>query len=178
MSTALCLSSSRVVCSTISTDGQRCIGRSDDPNNFRFMTVKKIEISDNRLTREADTDSSYGKELILDLHDCDTSRFTRHSIEQFCSELCELIDMEPCDLHFWDDLDVPEEEQQTHPKTKGTSVVQFILTSTIVIHTLVLMKAAYANIFSCKEFDTDAAAKFTAKWFRSTDWTFQVVTRR
>ncbi len=61
--------------------------------------------------------------------------------------------MECCDLYFWDDLGVPNEDQQTDPKTKGTSAVQFILTSTIVIHTLDLMKSAYINIFSCKKFD-------------------------
>ena len=120
----------------------------------------------------------YGVELILDLHSCDTSRFTRAAIERYFTELCDLIDMERCDLHFWDDLGVPEGEQQTDPKTKGTSAVQFILTSTIVIHTLDLTKVAYVNIFSCKEFDTDEAAQFTAKWFGSTDWTAQVVTRR
>ena len=120
----------------------------------------------------------YGKELILDLHGCDGRRFTRDNIERFCAELCELIDMEPCDLHFWDDVGVPEGECQTHPKTKGTSAVQFILTSTIVIHTLDLMKTAFVNIFSCKEFDTDEAAEFTAKWFGSEDWTKQVVVRR
>jgi S-adenosylmethionine decarboxylase len=122
--------------------------------------------------------SAYGLELILDLHDCDGDSFTRQSISEFCAELCDLIDMEACDLHFWDDVGVPPEEQQTHPKTKGTSAVQFILTSTIVIHTLDLMKVAYVNIFSCKEFDTDEAAKFTAKWFRSTNWTANVVVRR
>ncbi len=86
--------------------------------------------------------------------------------------------MERCDLHFWDDFGVPEAEKQTHPKTKGTSAVQFILTSTIVIHTLDLMKAAYVNLFSCQEFDADEAAEFTAKWFGSMDWTANVVTRR
>jgi S-adenosylmethionine decarboxylase len=121
---------------------------------------------------------AYGQELILDLHGCDASRFTRKEIEVFCEKLCDLIDMERCDLHFWDDVGVPEEEQQTHPKTKGTSAVQFILTSTIVIHTLDLMKAAYVNIFSCREFDTDETAKFTAKWFGSTNWTANVVVRR
>ena len=120
----------------------------------------------------------YGQELILDLHCCDTRRFTRIGIERFCQELCELIDMERCDLHFWDDVGVPEDETQTSPKTKGTSAVQFILTSTIVIHTLDLMKVVYVNIFSCKEFDTDEAANFTAKWFDSKDWTKQVVIRR
>ena len=121
---------------------------------------------------------AYGYELILDLHSCDAAKFTRAEIERFCASLCELIAMERCDLHFWDDLGVPEEEQQTDPRTKGTSAVQFILTSTIVIHTLDLVKAVYVNIFSCKEFDTDEAAKFTANWFRSEDWTAQVVTRR
>lgn len=121
---------------------------------------------------------AYGQELILDLHDCDARRFTRVGIERFCEELCELINMERCDLHFWDDVGVPEEERQTHPKTKGTSAVQFILTSTIVIHTLELMKAAYVNIFSCKSFDTEKAARFTADWFGSKHWGQTVVTRR
>ena len=131
------------------------------------------------MTAQANAEvSPYGIELILDLHECNTSRFTRSAIERFFIELCDLIDMERCDIHFWDDVGVLEEEQQTHPKTKGTSAVQFILTSTIVIHTLDLMKAAYVNIFSCKKFDTDEAAEFTAKWFGSTDWTANVVTRR
>lgn len=122
--------------------------------------------------------SAYGLELIIDLHECDEARFNRQSIARFCAELCDLIDMEPCDLHFWDDLGVPEEEQQTNPKTKGTSAVQFILSSTIVIHTLELMRAAYVNIFSCKEFDTDEAERFTATWFGSRDWTATMVNRR
>ena len=121
---------------------------------------------------------AYGCELILDLHNCDAAKFTRGDIERFCAGLCDLIGMERCDLHFWDDLGVSEEEQQTDPRTKGTSAVQFILTSTIVIHALDLVKTVYVNIFSCKEFDTDSAAKFTADWFCSEDWTAQVVTRR
>ena len=127
---------------------------------------------------EKDASLYYGLELILDLHECNAARFNRRDITTFCRELCELIDMERCDLHFWDDVGVPENKRQTHPKTKGTSAVQFILTSTIVIHTLDLMKAAYINIFSCKEFDTDEAAQFTANWFASADWTANVVVRR
>ena len=128
--------------------------------------------------KECPPTQAYGQELILDLHGCDVSRFTRDGIERYCAELCELIDMERCDLHFWDDMGVPEDEQQTDPKTKGTSAVQFILTSTIVIHTLDLMKAVYVNVFSCKEFDTEEAAAFTVKWFGASDWTTNVVTRR
>ena len=107
----------------------------------------------------------YGKELILDLHECDSSKFTRESIKRYFIDLCELIDMEVCDLHFWDDEGVPEVEKQTDPKTTGTSAIQFILTSNITIHTLDLMNTVYVNLFSCKDFDADAAADFTKAWF-------------
>ena len=133
------------------------------------------------MTRESSAQQAvapYGCELILDLHHCNTRRFTRSGIRGFCTRLCKLIDMERCDLHFWDDVGVPHSEQQTNPKTKGTSAVQFILTSTIVIHTLDLMNAAYVNIFSCKDFDAEEAAKFAAEWFGSSDWTANMVIRR
>lgn len=108
----------------------------------------------------------YGYELLLDLHNCDPLIFNRNSIDQFFTELCELIDMEKCEVHFWDDIGVPLEEQQTEPHTKGTSAVCFILTSTIVIHTLDLLRTVYVNIFSCKSYDPEVAAEFTKKWFR------------
>lgn len=109
--------------------------------------------------------SPYGQELIVDLHDCDVRLFTRETIGEYFTGLCQVIDMEPCDVHFWDDIGVPEHEQQTQPHTKGTSAIQFILTSNITIHTLDLLGVVYVNIFSCKPFDADIAAKFTAEWF-------------
>lgn len=110
---------------------------------------------------------AYGYELILDLHGCDAQLFDRDHINRFFTELCILIEMEKCDVHFWDDVGVPLEERQTLPHTKGTSAVCFILTSTIVVHTLDLLRAVYVNIFSCKSFDPDAAADFTTRWFRA-----------
>jgi len=109
----------------------------------------------------------YGYELVLDLHGCDPTTFSRASLDGFFTELCELIDMQRCEVHYWDDVGVPPEEQQTEPHTKGTSAVCFILTSTIVVHTLDILKVVYVNIFSCKEFDQSAAADFTMQWFRS-----------
>ncbi len=107
----------------------------------------------------------YGYELILDLKACHPTTFNRESIDRFFSELCELINMEKCEVHFWDDVGVPLEEQQTDPHTKGTSAVCFILTSTIVIHTLDILKTVYVNIFSCKTFNPSIAAEFTKEWF-------------
>lgn len=107
----------------------------------------------------------YGFELIMDLHDCNVSKFNRTSLRKYFTKLCKSIEMKKCELYFWDDVGVPTEEKQTSPHTKGTSAVQFILTSTIVIHTLDLLKTVYVNIFSCKSFDRKIAEKLTKEWF-------------
>ena len=119
----------------------------------------------------------YGVELILDLHGCDNSTFTRESISEYFESLCELIDMKREALHFWDDVGVPEEDKQTSPHTQGTSAVQFILTSSIVIHALDQLDAIYINMFSCKEFDPKLAERFTIKWFSAENCSARLIER-
>lgn len=109
---------------------------------------------------------SYGFELILDLHNCDPTIFTRKHIRNYFKKLCSLIDMERADLHWWDDLNTPEEEKETEPHLKGTTAIQFIKTSNITIHTLDLLKSVYLNIFSCKDFDPEIVKQFTEEWFK------------
>lgn len=120
----------------------------------------------------------YGKELILDLHNCDAAKFDRKNIRNYFKNLCDLIHMERCKLTWWDDYGVPPEEQQTEPHLKGTSAVQFIKTSNITIHTLELLKAAYINIFSCKAFDEKKAKQFTQEWFRGKVVTSKIIVRK
>jgi len=119
----------------------------------------------------------YGKELIIDIHNCDPSKFNRKSIEIFFIELCDLIDMQRCDLHFWDDLYTPPEEKETEPHLVGTSAIQFIKTSNIVIHTLDILKRAYINVFSCKDFDENKTAEFSSIYFAGEIVNLQVVRR-
>jgi len=107
----------------------------------------------------------YGKELILDLHNCDPKRFKRVTIKKFFRELCELIDMQRCELFWWDDYGLSKEERQTEPHLKGTSAIQFIMTSNITIHTLDILKSVYLNIFSCKDFNAKKAAQFSRNFF-------------
>jgi S-adenosylmethionine decarboxylase len=110
-------------------------------------------------------EAAYGWELILDLHGCEVGKFNRKSIAAYMVAICEAIDMEREDLHFWDYEGVPEEELPKEAHLLGTSAVQFITTSNIVIHTLVLLRAAYINIFSCKTFDRQVAEQVTKEWF-------------
>lgn len=119
----------------------------------------------------------YGKELILDLSDCDVSTFTRESIGNYFDKLCELIDMQAEDRHFWDDEGLPPEECQTNPKTCGISAVQFILTSTIILHSLTKLEKVYINIFSCKDFDDNDALNFTIRWFGAKQFHTKTVIR-
>ena len=110
----------------------------------------------------------YGQELVLDLEHCDPQTFTRDSLQQFFVELCERIDMERCDLHFWDYADLSAEEDaeaRKNPHTYGVSAVQFIITSSIVVHSLPLLKSCFVNVFSCKPFDQDAVVQFAEDWF-------------
>lgn len=108
---------------------------------------------------------SYGKELIIDMHDCSIEKFNREVLKEFFDKLCVLIDMEKGPLHFWDDLETPDNEKETEPHLVGTSAIQFIKTSNVTVHTLDILKRAYINIFSCKDFDSLIASNFCIKWF-------------
>lgn len=107
----------------------------------------------------------YGFELIMDLHDCDVSKFNKASLRKYFVKLCKAINMKRCELYFWDELGTPSEKGQTCSRTKGMSAVQFILTSSVVVHMLDLLKAVYINIFSCRSFDKEIAEKLTKEWF-------------
>jgi len=109
----------------------------------------------------------YGFELIMDLHECNVSKFNRKSLKDYFAKLCKEINMKREKLYFWDDIGISEKDKQTSPQTKGTSAVQFILTSTIVVHTLDILGKVYVNIFSCKSFDRKAAEVLTKNWFES-----------
>ena len=108
---------------------------------------------------------TYGKELILDIHEANSDKFNRVDIYKYLVDLCNLIDMEREDLHWWDYFDDPEGYAAAPTHLKGTSVVQFITTSNIVIHAVDELKQIYINIFSCKDFDIGEAVVYTESYF-------------
>ena len=105
----------------------------------------------------------YGQECIIDVHNT-LGPMSRSTIEEFLEELCTAIGMQREDLHFWDYDGDPQGYAEAPDYLKGISTVQFILTSTVVIHTLDELKRAYVNIFSCKKFDSFVASKVVARW--------------
>lgn len=112
-----------------------------------------------------DVTTNYGQELILDLHNCNPEKFNRSDIGQYFDELCDLIKMQKHDRHFWDYMGLPEEYEKAPAHLKGTSAVQFISTSDIVIHALDVLRHVHLNIFSCKSFDMETVKEYTVKFF-------------
>ena len=119
----------------------------------------------------------YGTELIIDMHNCNVSKFNRKSIKEYFSQLCELIGMKAEDLYFWDDYRVPLAKRQTNPKTSGITAIQFILTSNITIHTLDLLGIVFINILSCKPYNSKRAEQFSVQFFEAEDYRASVVER-
>ncbi len=75
-------------------------------------------------------------------------------------------------LHFWDyQCDEcgyfdKEDYDKAEDHVKGISAIQFIQTSSIVIHTLDVLKAVYLNVFSCKLFDPNVVANYSNIFFK------------
>ena len=118
----------------------------------------------------------YGYELILDLEGCGEDIkmkgvlfplfFRRRFLKGFFKSLCRAIRMEPQKLCFWDDMFVLPWNRSNKPHTKGTTAVQFIITSNITVHYLELTDSALINIFSCKSFDRKRAEELVQTWFK------------
>ena len=119
----------------------------------------------------------YGIELIIDLHGCSIKKFTRAGLTEYFRQLCELIDMKREDLHFWDYEGYPAEKAAAPPHLVGTTGVQFITTSSIVIHSLEILEQVFINIFTCKDFSPEFAVKFTEQYFQSTQSRTTIINR-
>lgn len=115
----------------------------------------------------------YGWECILDICSCDVLKFNRNDLDRFFEILCrDILKMERHDLHFWDDAEVEDDsELQTDPRKKGTSAVQFIMYSTIVLHCLDELKTVFVNVFSCRPFDEDHVERFACDFFGGSIYT-------
>ena len=110
----------------------------------------------------------YGNELIIDASGCDPSLFTRDNIAKYLASVCVAIGATKCELYFWDDDGLPEDERQTKPKTKGRTAVQFLLESNITIHTLDILREVYINVFYCGPFEKEIVDRLTEQFFSGT----------
>lgn len=116
----------------------------------------------------------FGWLLVVDLHGCDEEAVTKAAhIATFVAHLCDdALKMrrfgEPL-LEWFGEAD---------PKTEGFSVVQLIETSSVVGHFSALRRSAHIDIFSCKEFESQAAVDLCARWFGAARTESQLIVRK
>lgn len=101
----------------------------------------------------------WGWHTILDLEDCDPVLIRdRNHIHSYAVSLCHIIGMKsfglPIIVHFGQEESIA-----------GFSLVQLIETSLISGHFANASNSAYIDIFSCKKYDDEIAAQFTAGCF-------------
>ena len=106
----------------------------------------------------------YGREVILDVYDANSALFTRSHIESYFVKLCDALRLERADLHFWD-YDDPEERAAAPAHLKGVSAIQFVTTSSVVIHTLDETRQVLVNVFGCGEIDASVVERITIEYF-------------
>jgi S-adenosylmethionine decarboxylase len=133
--------------------------------------MDRIDRIDQAETKAVMNDKPYGVELLLDLKGCHLADLSRSKLADYFIRLCDLIGMKRHgDPVFWED-------HSGVPHLHGLSGFQFIETSNVVCHALPLLGAVYLNIFSCKEFDLEAARRFSKEYWGADSVVSSVVTR-
>ena len=104
----------------------------------------------------------YGKELILDLIECDPRLIrSKRKILEYCIQICKLIKMKRYGKPFIERFALDSDF------AAGYSLVQLIETSSISGHFSEAWNRVYINIFSCKNFNHKTARSFTKKFFKA-----------
>ena len=86
----------------------------------------------------------YGKELVLDLEECDSTVIrSRKLLQAYARQVCRVIQMKPYGKPFVERFGLGKDF------TSGYSLVQLIETSSITGHFSELWNRAHINIFSC-----------------------------
>lgn len=102
----------------------------------------------------------WGQLLILDLHQCNNDILTSEKkLKEFASKICKEINMKP--------FGEPLIKKFGEKKLKGYSLMQFIETSSVVIHADQFGDRVFIDIFSCKSFDIKTAAEFSKSFFEA-----------
>ncbi len=113
---------------------------------------------------------AWGQSTSIDLHKCDKKFLTSKEIlADFIKKICDEIGMvrygDPIIARFGDgDLE-------------GYSAMQFIHTSTVVVHLDEFADRAFIDIFSCKEFNDKKAVDFCKNFFKAKEVKFNTLSR-
>jgi len=133
------------------------------------MLSFKDYLKEAKYTKTADIEKveheDYGQELIIDIHDVPYDFFTVKNVRSYAEQLCDEIDMKRGPIHTWGENS--QEHKAKHGegaiKADGISCIQFLYSSSILVHALDEIEKVFVNVFSCNKFDAKKAIQFTEK---------------
>jgi S-adenosylmethionine/arginine decarboxylase-like enzyme len=121
---------------------------------------------------EYDKAGAWGLLASVDLHGCNPGAIRdADKIRAFVAALCPRIDMRPfgaCQVQYFG----------TSEEVAGFSMTQFVETSLISGHFVDQTNAVYLDIFACKYFEAEAAARYAADFFEAADHSLHVLLRK
>ncbi|MBN2454745.1 S-adenosylmethionine decarboxylase [Candidatus Woesearchaeota archaeon] len=135
------------------------------------MTESSEKISDKNSTKRVKF--GFGPHLVLDGYDADVKRLSSlQFVYGFLDKLPEVIGMHkitPPYVFYYDGGDKPEDD--------GITGFVIIAESHISIHTYPHKKFLTADVYSCKEFDTETAAQTIIETFSVSNFNKRVIRR-
>lgn len=112
----------------------------------------------------------FGMELLLNLYNCNLGIMkSKSKLLEFPIKLCQLLKMNRCGK--------PIIRKTGKGDLKGYSMVQFIETSSITVHTCDPIRETYINVFSCKTFEAKRVTDFIKRFFQPEKITRKLVIR-
>lgn len=125
------------------------------------------------IKEQYDDFGSWGISTAIDLHNCNPETIRdADKIKQFVAELWDLIDVKrfgDCQVvHFADH----------NEDVAGFSMVQLIETSLISAHFANKTNHTYLDVFSCKYYEPEVAAKFAQQFFEADDFRLNFTLRK
>lgn len=116
------------------------------------------------------TKNWWGKAVSLDLHNCNKSMLNDpKAIKRYISKLVSIIKMQKHGQTYIKQFGTGE--------LKGWSAMQFIKTSSIIIHCDDKGGRAFVDIFSCKDYSQKIASDFSKSFFEASKVRVRVVKR-
>lgn len=107
-------------------------------------------------------ESEWGRELYLDLHECDEERIILPDyIAEYARKICKVINMKPFGDPWVQDFG------SAMARTAGASFTQPIETSLVSGHFSIFWRLVPLNIFTCSTLDSWSAVKFSMDFFKS-----------
>jgi S-adenosylmethionine decarboxylase len=130
----------------------------------RLRNIIREAKADKKLVTKVKKEN-YGLECSLDIHDVDTSKFTKKFLKKFAEDLTDKIGMRkgPSYIHTWgeDKYEAkPDTDTEGGVKATGISLTQFLYESAITIHAIYDINKIFLNVFSCKDFDPKDVREF------------------